>query len=78
MAEIRNISNPPARLPEAPARAPARIEAARAAQRAFFQAALNGTPPPAAPAAPVKTAQAAPTDSPPRYGRPGSLVDIKV
>ena len=62
----------------------------RAAQRAFFEAAVNGAPAPAAgagPAAraePVRPVAAAartapdPAAQPQRYLRPGSLLDIKV
>ncbi len=75
-----------------PAAQPAqRTEAVRAAQRAFFQAALNNAAPTAA-ARPVEaqpmtqsisrvvtpSATAAPTSEPSRYLRPGSLLDIKV
>lgn len=84
MADLRISSGVPAPAPQAP-----RSEAARSAQRAFFQAALNDVAPTApvrpsqaqAPAAPVRasapTAQA--NAAPPsRYARPGSLLDIKV
>jgi len=63
-------------------------EAVRAAQRAFFTAALNEVAPSPAPravAAPAvsraATMPAAPStaaDQPSRYARPGSLLDIKV
>ena len=57
-------------------------EAVKAAQRAFFQAALAGAdiaPPSPSPAA--RTAKTGPIDlsnPPPRPLRPGSLLDIKV
>lgn len=64
---------------------PQRPEAVRAAQRAFFQAALQGVQPVAPtpaqttrPAATVQPQAAAPSAEPQRYLRPGSLVDIKV
>ncbi len=68
---------------------PARPSAAvRAAQRAFFTAALNNVAP-SQPARPVQTqaapratnaqpAQAAAEGEPTRFARPGSLLDIKV
>jgi predicted component of type VI protein secretion system len=75
MADIRNIGGRPL-VPQARP-APARTEAVRAAQRAFFQAALAAEPPPAAPrtAAPVVQPVASASGRP---LRPGSLVDIKV
>jgi hypothetical protein len=87
MADTRII---PSSLPTptAVSGAPARTEAAVAAQRAFFQAALTGREI-AAPAPPVRSeAKAAATSSklsarasdlpPDRILRPGSLLDIKV
>ncbi len=62
----------------------ARPEAVRAAQRAFFQAAMNNTPAPtqvisAAPAAARSLPAARKTDGEPsQFARPGSLLDIKV
>ncbi len=63
--------------------APGRSEAVKTAQRAFFQAALNGVE-----SAPATSSRVAPTvavqptcsDAPPpgRLLRPGSLLDIKV
>jgi hypothetical protein len=83
MANLSIGSSPGAQIPATP-----RTDTARAAQRAFFQAALNGTAPAqaAAPthvgaASPVKPAQAAPSpgaSEPTRYARPGSFLDIKV
>jgi len=81
MASLSIGSNLPAQIPSAP-----RTDAARAAQRAFFQAAVTGTAPaqavpPAKPAATTVSVQAAaaPTaGEPTRYLRPGSLLDIKV
>ena len=67
---------------------PARSDAVKAAQRAFFQAALNGVEPAGAVApqvsqprvAPAMAVQATrPDGTPPsRLLRPGSLLDIKV
>lgn len=73
---------------------PARAEAARAAQRAFFDAALRGAPAvvaapaatpvqttasPVQPIAPARPSQPMGDDAPPgRPLRPGSLVDIRV
>jgi hypothetical protein len=55
----------------------ARVDAATAAQRAFFQAALGAAP--AAPASPAPAAaKADPAAAPQRLPRPGSLLDIKV
>lgn len=86
MADLRNpLGSPP--LPAARPVAPARSEAVRAAQRAFFEAALGQPSTPAAapsvtaaPAAPPpRTAMRVDPQSPPeRILRPGSLVDIKV
>ncbi len=74
-----------------PALQPARQgDAARAAQRAFFQAALNNTAPvvaphpvaaqptPSPPAPRVTAAQATAAGEPNRFMRPGSLLDIRV
>jgi hypothetical protein len=74
-----------------PAASPARADALKAAQRAFFNQALaevQATAPvrpqtseaTAAPAASAPRASADPTDaaSPGHYLRPGSLLDIKV
>lgn len=65
-----------------------RNETVRAAQRAFFQAALNGVAPsePTRPVAAQPTArttsapaaQPAADAEPTRYARPGSLLDIRV
>ena len=68
--------------PQLPAAAPARPET-RAAQRAFFQAAVDRAAPAAA-AEPVRSVEAArrvPRDGDPRPERalrPGSLLDIRV
>ncbi len=72
MADLRIPPNLPA-----VSRAPtdARVQAARAAQRAFFQSATaqgGATAPAAAPAAPTRAAGSE------RLLRPGSIVDIKV
>jgi hypothetical protein len=82
MADIRNPVGTPALVPQSRP-APARSEAVRAAQKAFFEAALGGTT--AAPPAPKAAATPAvhatrldPQTSPGRILRPGSLVDIKV
>jgi hypothetical protein len=83
MADIRNPVGPPALAPQGRL-APARGETVRAAQKAFFEAALAGsTAAPAAPkaaAAPVvhTTRLDAQPAAPNRLLRPGSLVDIKV
>ena len=82
MADLRTPAAGSSLVPQA--RAPARSEAVKAAQRAFFQAALNGVEPVAATAQPrvAPTAPVQPTrfDAPPpgRLLRPGSLLDIKV
>lgn len=71
-------------LPVGRPAAPARTEQVRAAQRAFFEAALNAAPAPAParPAQPtVRAAEqtaASAAEAPSRYPRPGSRVDIKV
>jgi hypothetical protein len=84
MADLRvtGAATPPALQPARPS------EAVRAAQRAFFTAALNNVAPTqaarpvhapaAARAAPVQAAQPAADTEPGRYARPGSLLDIKV
>ena len=83
MADLRPPAAGSSLIPQART-TPARSEAVKAAQRAFFQAALNGVEPVAAtaqprvaPTAPVQPARfdAAP---PSRMLRPGSLLDIKV
>ena len=83
MADIRNPVAGSSLVPQAHA-TPARSEAVKAAQRAFFQAALNGVEPvasaaqprvaPTAPALSVRSDAAPPN----RLLRPGSLLDIKV
>ena len=82
MADIRTSAAGSSLVPQART-TPARSEAVRAAQRAFFQAALNGVEPAAAPQPRVTpTAPAQPVRSevgpPSRMLRPGSLLDIKV
>jgi hypothetical protein len=77
MSTIRPFTPPaaPAR-PAAVARpAVGTPEPVRAAQRAFFQAALDGEPPQAARAEPQRRVEPKPLD---RLPRPGSLLDIKV
>lgn len=82
---------PGGQLPATRPQNAARSEAIRAAQKAFFDAAMNQAPAPAvAPvraqarpaavqsAAPVQTAAAPSTEQPQRYLRPGSRLDIKV
>ena len=70
-------------LPAAPA-GPVRTEAVRAAQRAFFEAAMTGAPPSPPSGKPVQTTTRAADlaagvqDSTQRYPRPGSRIDIKV
>ncbi len=72
MADLRV----PARLPAV--QPPARTEAVRAAQRAFFQTAGAAEPAPA-PARPEVRDLPEPGAAPPaRPLRPGSLLDIKV
>ena len=73
MADLRI---PSAALPAVVRPQPAaRVDAASAAQRAFFQTALNGAVAEQAPAArPAAKADATPD----RLPRPGSLLDIKV
>ncbi|HTK36825.1 MAG TPA: hypothetical protein VL358_16260 [Caulobacteraceae bacterium] len=74
MADLRIPSAaPPAALRP---QAPARVDAAKAAQRAFFQAALGDQTPAGKPAAPPATRTE--DASPQRLPRPGSLIDIKV
>lgn len=81
MADMKITGGPPLPLGR-PAPAP-RAEQVRAAQRAFFDAALTGAPTTARPAQPPtaqaaeRTATAAP-DPTSRYPRPGSRLDIKV
>jgi hypothetical protein len=79
MADLRIPRNTlPA--PVRPGADAARLEAARAASRAFFQAALAEASPAAEPA-PVRAqaATAAPrAPDPARPLRPGSIIDIKV
>jgi hypothetical protein len=82
MADMKIITGPSG--PVVRPVSPARTEALRAAQRAFFDSALAGPaqPAPSRPAQP--TAQAAEQaasgapDPTQRYLRPGSRVDIKV
>jgi hypothetical protein len=82
----------PTNLPAAnPAAAPSRSDAARQAQRAFFQSAMKGSAPsgaaqaPAAPAQPpavfAQPVQRLPdpkAEAPTKILRPGSLLDIRV
>ncbi len=82
MADIRTSIAGSSLVPQTGA-TPARSEAVKAAQRAFFQAALNGVgpvtvvQPPVSPT--VKVQAARPEANPPsRLLRPGSLLDIKV
>ena len=83
MADIRNPVAGSSLLPQ-PRVAPVRSEAIRAAQRAFFEAALTGAADArdATPATAPQTSSAgvsrADVTSPNRILRPGSLVDIKV
>jgi hypothetical protein len=84
MLPVLSSIRPTNQLPVAQPR-PVRPET-RAAQRAFFQAAVapTTTARPAASSEPVRAAAAAArltgesTEQPQRYLRPGSLVDIKV
>jgi hypothetical protein len=88
MADLRISTNLPATRPETGAE---RNEAVRAAQRAFFEAAMKRTPLQSLPAASAAAAPAQPPasprvdkfvfdpDNPPEHPlRPGSLVDIRV
>ena len=87
MADIRTSAAASGLVPQARA-TPVRSEAVKAAQRAFFQAALSGTEPVSAaqprtaqpmvsPTVAVQTTR--PDGNPPsRLLRPGSLLDIKV
>ena len=83
MADLRIPAAGSSLVPQART-TPARSEAVKAAQRAFFQAALNGVEPVAATAQPkvAPAAAAQPIRSeggqPNRLLRPGSLLDIKV
>ena len=82
MADIRTFATGSSLVSETRT-APVRREAVQAAQRAFFQAALNGAEPASATqprGAPAVAVQAARSDAPPsgRLLRPGSLLDIKV
>lgn len=92
MADMKIPPGGGGQLPATRPQNAARSEAIRAAQKAFFDAAMNQAPAPAvAPArapsrpaavqaaAPVQTAAPAATTEPPqRYLRPGSRLDIKV
>jgi len=82
---MADMKIPSGGLPVARTTQTARTEEVRAAQRAFFEAALANAPASAAPKAAQPTAQAAaqaaagPAPDPTsRYPRPGSRVDIKV
>ena len=82
MADIRTPAAGSSLVPQART-TPARSEAVKAAQRAFFQAALNGVEPVAAVqpriAPTVEVQPNRPSATPPsRLLRPGSLLDIKV
>ncbi len=86
MADIRTSAAGSSLIPQA--RTADRSEAARAAQRAFFQTALNGVAPVAAAQPQMIQPKVTPTvatravgsdgDPPGRLLRPGSLLDIKV
>jgi hypothetical protein len=83
MADLRIPGSTPP-VPRGPT-APVRTDTARAAQRAFFQAALGQSQatPQASPAGPKPPVAAAPAvqqtaPDPQRPLRPGSLLDIKV
>lgn len=80
MADMKIPGGP--QFPAVRSGAPARTEQLRAAQRAFFDAAMTGAPAPAPakPAQPTAEAagQAAAPDPTSRFPRPGSRVDIKV
>jgi hypothetical protein len=76
MADLRI---PPQSLPVVPrtSTAPARVDAARAAQQAFFRTALEAQSSAPAPPRPVAP-EAEPAAPAQRLPRPGSLLDIKV
>ncbi len=82
MADIRPTASSSSLVPQART-TPAQSEAAKSAQRAFFQAALDGVAavataqPKIAPAIAVQPTRSDST-SPNRLLRPGSLLDIKV
>ena len=81
MSDIRTPSAGASLVPQSRVSAPGPSETVRAAQRAFFEAALAGTP--TSPAQPIKAAAPtllgqAPSAAPGRPLRPGSLLDIKV
>ena len=75
MSSIR--PNLPPAAPAASGGVAGRAPQVQAAQRAFFQAALDsaGAPPPRASAEPQRRVEPRPTD---RLPRPGSLLDIRV
>ena len=79
---MADIGNPVGGFrPVLPTRPAGQGEAVRAAQRAFFQAALSQADVTPSPAVRTPAARAAPVDlstPPARLLRPGSLLDIKV
>ena len=79
MADLRTGATGSSLVPQSPAGG-GRSEAVRAAQRAFFQAALSGAPEVSrlAPVAPAQQVRADTSAAPSRLLRPGSLLDIKV
>ena len=79
MSDIRTPAAGSSLVPNARP-APARVETVRAAQRAFFEAALTGAAPsvPGAQAVTVPFATRPVPTTPHGFLRPGSLVDIKV
>ncbi|MBE7220866.1 MAG: hypothetical protein INR64_20560 [Caulobacteraceae bacterium] len=80
MADIRTPAPGASLVPQGRI-APARSETVRAAQRAFFEAALNGTTAQSRPAPQARSAQPVAVNvdgAPNRNLRPGSLLDIKV
>ena len=75
-----SVGRIPPPTPQLPATRPQPAAEVRAAQRAFFAAALGeaqAQPQPERPA-PARAAVAPEADQPERYLRPGSIVDIKV
>ena len=76
MAEFRIPSSTIATL-HAPSPAP-RVDAARAASRAFFQTVVSNDPAPSRPAAPAPAATPTAAPDPERPLRPGSLVDVRI
>lgn len=78
-----SVGRLPPVTPQPPATRPQPAAEVRAAQRAFFAAAMGqgqAEPAPVQPASAQTTASATPASAgePQRYARPGSIIDIKV